>query len=107
MGNQEYESEEGGLAVQDSRPELKEPPFYGVVLHNDDYTTMEFVIEVLRKYFHKRNEEAMQIMLKVHEQGKAIAGLYHLEIAETKVVQVHEYARAHGFPLKCSIEPTE
>ena len=100
------EDAEGGIAVQEGRPKLKEPPRYAVFLHNDDYTTMEFVIEVLRRYFHKKHEEAMQIMLQVHQQGKGIAGIYHLEIAETKVVQVHEYARSKGFPLMCSIEPS-
>jgi ATP-dependent Clp protease adaptor protein ClpS len=104
MGTKRDDSE-GDLAVIEGRPQLKEPPSYAVILHNDDYTSMEFVIEVLRRYFHKKEEEAMQIMLSVHEQGKGTAGIYHLEIAETKVVQVQDYARAKGFPLLCSIEP--
>ena len=100
-----WDDAEGNLAIAEGRPKLKEPPSYAVVLHNDDYTTMEFVIEILRRYFHKQDEEAMQIMLMVHQQGKGTAGIYHLEIAETKVVQVHDYARSKGFPLLCSIEP--
>jgi ATP-dependent Clp protease adaptor protein ClpS len=101
----ENEEHEGGIAVQEGRPKLKEPPRFAVLLHNDDYTTMEFVIEILRKYFHRTEEQAVQIMLQVHQQGKGVAGIYHHEIAETKVVQVHEYARSNGFPLKCSVEP--
>ncbi len=104
--SKEFEDESGGgVAVQEGRPKLAEPPKYAVFLHNDDYTTMEFVTEVLKRYFHKSEEEAVQIMLKVHQQGKGVAGIYHYEIAETKVVQVQEYARAKGFPLKCTAEP--
>jgi len=106
-GDEGTDESGGDVVVQEGRPKLKEPPRYAVVLHNDDYTTMEFVLEVLRRYFHKKAEEAMQIMLKVHQQGKGVAGIYHLEIAETKVEQVHEHARSKGFPLRCSIEPVE
>jgi ATP-dependent Clp protease adaptor protein ClpS len=97
--------EDGGVAVQEADPKLKEPQHYAVLLHNDDYTTMEFVTEVLQRYFHKNGEEAVQIMLKVHQQGKGVAGLYTYQIAETKVVQVHAYAETKGFPLKCTLEP--
>ena len=97
--------DDSDLAVQESKPELKEPPKYAVILHNDDYTTMEFVIEVLHRFFKKRQEEAMQIMLKVHHEGKGVAGIYSREIAETKVAQVDEYAKAHGHPLRCTAEP--
>jgi len=92
--------------VQEGQPHLKEPPRFAVFLHNDDYTTMDFVIEVLKRYFHKTEEQAMQIMLKVHQEGKGVAGIYHHEIAETKAEQVHDCARSRGFPLLCSIEPT-
>jgi ATP-dependent Clp protease adaptor protein ClpS len=68
---------------------------------------MEFVIEILKRIFHKSEEEAVQVMLKVHQQGKGIAGIYEIEIAETKVNQVHEQARSRGFPLLCSVEPIE
>src|SRR3954465_12043055 len=97
-GEGENESE-GDIAVETAKPKLREPPKYVVLLHNDDYTTMEFVIEVLAKFFRKSHEEAVQIMLKVHHEGKGAAGIYTREIAETKVEQVTEYARAHSHPL--------
>jgi ATP-dependent Clp protease adaptor protein ClpS len=98
------ENSQINVTVEESRPKLKEPPNYAVILHNDDYTTMEFVVDVLQKYFKKTNEEAAQIMLLVHRLGKGVAGVFQIQIAETKVVQVHNYARSRGFPLKCSIE---
>jgi ATP-dependent Clp protease adaptor protein ClpS len=101
----ERTKEEGGIAVEEGRPKLKEPPTFAVILHNDDYTTMEFVVEVLRRYFHKNAEEAARIMLAVHQQGRGVAGVYSHEIAETKAEQVHQHARERGFPLRCSIEP--
>jgi ATP-dependent Clp protease adaptor protein ClpS len=101
------EESEGEVVVQASRPKPKQPPRFAVLLHNDDYTTMEFVIEILKRIFHKSEEEAVQVMLKVHQQGKGIAGIYEIEIAETKVNQVHEQARSRGFPLLCSVEPIE
>jgi ATP-dependent Clp protease adaptor protein ClpS len=106
MVNPNHESE-SEVAVQESRPKPKEPPHYAVILHNDDYTTMEFVVEILRRYFQKTGEQAVQIMLQVHQQGRGIAGVYHFEIAETKVAQVHDYATSKGYPLKCSVEPSE
>ena len=99
------EESDGGVTIQESKPKLKEPPEYAVLVHNDDYTTMEFVVEVLRRYFHKVEEEAVQIMLQIHQKGKGVAGIYSHEIAETKVMQVHDYSRSKGFPLRCSIEP--
>lgn len=95
----------GGVALQEGRPKLQEPIRFAVVLHNDDYTTMEFVIEVLKRYFRKGEEESVQIMLKIHQYGKGVAGIFHHEIAETKVSQVHDYARSKGFPLMCTAEP--
>lgn len=101
------EFEDGGsIAVDAARPKLKEPPKWAVLLHNDDYTTMEFVIEVLLKFFRKTQEEAMSIMLKVHTEGKGVAGIYSRDIAETKAQQVSEYAKAHGHPLLCTAEET-
>jgi ATP-dependent Clp protease adaptor protein ClpS len=96
---------DSGVAVQNARPKLKRPRKYAVLLLNDDYTTMEFVLEVLQKYFHLSEPESHQVMMKVHEQGKGTAGIYSLEIAETKVEQVHEAARTQGFPLRCAMEP--
>jgi len=83
---------------------IKEPPMYRVLLHNDDYTTMEFVVEVLITIFRKAPEAATQIMLSVHREGIGICGTYSYELAETKVDSVHLLAEEHGFPLKCSME---
>lgn len=94
----------GSVAVEVGRPRLKEPPRYAVILHNDDYTTMEFVVEVLVRFFRRTQEEALEITLKVHHQGRGSAGIYGHQIAETKAAQVEEYARVSGFPLKASIE---
>jgi ATP-dependent Clp protease adaptor protein ClpS len=84
--------------------ELAEPPMYRVLLLNDDYTTMDFVVEVLRLVFHKSEEEATRIMLNVHTQGVGVCGFYPMEIAETKVDMVDSLARERGFPLKCTME---
>jgi len=86
------------------RETVQEPPQYKVLLHNDDYTTMDFVVMVLQTVFHKNTEEATQIMLNVHHQGIGIAGVYTREIAETKVETVHQMAKQHQFPLRCSLE---
>ena len=104
--SQHQHDDEGGsgTAVDEGRPKLKEPMRYAVILHNDDYTTMEFVIEVLMRFFRKTHEESMQITLRVHHEGKGLAGIYGHQIAETKAAQVAEYAKAQGFPLKASIE---
>ena len=87
-----------------SRQKVSRPPMYKVYLLNDDYTTMEFVVEVLEGIFHKSSVEATQIMLHVHRNGKGMAGVYTREIAETKVAQVHSAATENGFPLKCDME---
>ncbi len=84
--------------------ELDEPPMYRVLLHNDDYTTMEFVVEVLQQVFHKSPSEATRIMLLVHKSGTGLCGVYTEEIAETKVALVHHLARKNGYPLQCSME---
>ncbi|NLB07802.1 MAG: ATP-dependent Clp protease adapter ClpS [Desulfobulbaceae bacterium] len=85
------------------REALQEPPLYKVLLHNDDYTTMEFVVMVLVTVFAKNSDEATRIMLNVHHQGIGIAGVYTREVAETKVAIVHRLARRHQFPLKCTL----
>ncbi|WP_456457815.1 ATP-dependent Clp protease adaptor ClpS [Nitratifractor sp.] len=84
--------------------EVREPPLYRVILHNDDYTTMEFVVEVLMTIFHKNRDEAEEIMWTVHERGKAICGIYTFEIAQTKAEQVRILARRNAFPLLATIE---
>jgi ATP-dependent Clp protease adaptor protein ClpS len=84
--------------------DIAEPPMYRVLLHNDDYTTMQFVVELLMVVFNKSMEEAIRIMLHVHQSGIGICGVYSFEVAETKVETVHGLARERGFPLKCSME---
>ena len=84
--------------------ELREPKMYRVILHNDDYTTMDFVIEVLISIFHKPAADATRIMIDVHKKGKGICGVYTYDIAATRVVRVHQLARRREFPLKCSLE---
>ncbi len=87
------------------RQKVKRPTLYNVVLHNDDYTTQELVVEVLRLFFHKTEAEAHTIMLNVHSKGRGIAGTYSKDLAESKVAQVTDYARTHGAPLKLTAEP--
>jgi ATP-dependent Clp protease adaptor protein ClpS len=91
--------------LEDVEKEVKEPDMYKVVLHNDDYTTKEFVVEVLQSVFHKPAIEATKIMLDVHKKGKGVVGVYTWDIAQTKVAQVHQLAREREFPLKCTVEP--
>ncbi|MDO5673951.1 MAG: ATP-dependent Clp protease adapter ClpS [bacterium] len=87
-----------------SKETVQEPPLYRVLLHNDDYTTMEFVIMILERVFDKNIEEATRIMLNVHHEGVGLAGRYTKEIAETKVMTVHRLAKKSRFPLRCSLE---
>jgi ATP-dependent Clp protease adaptor protein ClpS len=94
--------EEGIKSESDA--EATEPPMYKVLLLNDDYTTMEFVVEVLRYVFHRTIEEATRIMLNVHQNGVGVCGIYSYEIAETKVNTVDALAKENGFPLKCTME---
>jgi len=90
--------------VEKERQETKEPPMYRVILLNDDYTTMDFVIHVLEAIFYKSPAEATRIMLDVHKRGAGVCGVYTREIAETKVAAVHELAVNHQFPLRCTME---
>jgi len=84
--------------------DLKNPPMYKVILHNDDYTPMDFVVEILMKIFHKNLDDANKLTWQVHEKGKATCGVYVQEIAQTKVHQVKSSARANGFPLLATME---
>ncbi|NND81991.1 MAG: ATP-dependent Clp protease adapter ClpS [Gammaproteobacteria bacterium] len=93
------------LALETAQPRLKRPPLYRVLLLNDDYTTMEFVVRVLQAIFHHPEERAAQIMLHVHQRGAGICGVYTREIAESKVEQVLRYAQEHEHPLQCTMEP--
>ncbi len=90
--------------ITKSRPKTKKPDLYKVVLLNDDYTPMDFVISVLEHFFNKGSEDATQIMLEVHRKGVGIAGVYTYEVAETKVEQVTNFSRQHEHPLQCTME---
>jgi ATP-dependent Clp protease adaptor protein ClpS len=91
--------------VQEAKPRLKRPQLYKVILLNDDFTPMEFVVTVLERFFHKNREEATRIMLHVHQRGIGVCGIYVREIAETKVKQVMAYAQDQQHPLQCTMEP--
>ncbi|MES9966418.1 MAG: ATP-dependent Clp protease adapter ClpS [Sedimenticola sp.] len=93
-----------GLAVQEAKPKLKKPPMFKVILLNDDYTPMEFVVKVLETFFSMNREKATQIMLHVHTRGVGVCGVYTRDIAETKVSQVNDFARSNQHPLLCSME---
>lgn len=92
--------------VKEAPPKLKRPPQYKVVLLNDDYTPMDFVVEVLETFFRMTREQATRVMLHVHTRGKGVCGTYPRDIAETKVAQVNEYSRHHHHPLLCTMEET-
>lgn len=103
--NAEWNPEHEGDVVTETRREVKRPRKYKVLLHNDDYTTTDFVVEVLVRYFHKAPAEATHIMLQVHHQGSGVAGVYPKDVAETKVAEVTREARAEGMPLLLTTEP--
>lgn len=98
---------DGNLAVLEAKPKLKRPSLYKVMLLNDDYTPMEFVVEILEVFFAMSREKATNVMLTVHIHGKAVCGVYTRDIAETKAAQVNQYAREHEHPLLCEIEAVE
>ncbi len=102
MGQNEDNPQRG--VVEKTRQKTTRPSMYKVFLLNDDYTTMEFVVEVLESVFGRSKVDATSIMLHVHRNGKGLAGVFTREIAETKVAQVHALARENGFPLKCDME---
>ncbi len=93
-----------GLVVTDRKTRVEEPPMYKVLLHNDDYTTMDFVVMILEVVFHKDQVEANRVMMNVHHRGVGVAGVFTREVADTKVAIVHELALRNEFPLKCSLE---
>jgi len=95
---------DSGLLVQEAKPELKKPPLYKVILLNDDFTPMDFVVEILTDFFHMSQEKATQVMLQVHTQGVGVCGTYSKDVAETKVHIVNEYSREHHHPLMCAME---
>ena len=104
MTDERRSSGDEGLALKEARPELREPPMYKVVLLNDDFTPMEFVVMLLEKLFSMDREKATRVMLHVHTQGRGVCGIYTHEIAETKVAQVNEYSRSNNHPLLCTME---
>jgi len=99
-----YEDNDSGLALQDAKPELKRPPLYKVILLNDDYTPMDFVIEILMDFFAMSEQKATQVMLQIHTQGVGVCGTYSKDVAETKVYMVNEYSRSYQHPLMCAME---
>ena len=107
-GDAEREIGQGGhsLVVEEAQPQVKKPPLYRVVLLNDDYTPMEFVVDVLERIFALDRMRATRVMLEVHTRGKGICGVFTYEIAETKVAQVMTYSRQHQHPLLCTMEET-
>jgi ATP-dependent Clp protease adaptor protein ClpS len=98
------ESPDQGVAIAEAAPKTKVPPLFRVVLVNDDYTPMEFVVEVLERFFAMARHAATRVMLEVHTKGKGECGLFTYEIAETKVAQVTHYSREHQHPLLCTLE---
>ena len=94
----------GGAMIEVARPALARPPLYTVLLLNDDYTPMEFVVDVLVHFFAMDEEKATQVMLHVHTRGRGVCGVYTREVAESKVAQVNEFARLHQHPLLCTME---
>ncbi len=104
MSDQTDREHEGGLAIQELKPELQPPSMYKVILLNDDYTPMDFVIEVLETFFRMPREQAAQVMMSVHMKGVGVCGIYTRDVAETKVTQVNEYSRNNQHPLLCAME---
>ena len=100
------EKPSGSTVLKPSEAKTKPPPMYQVVMYNDDYTPMEFVVEVLQLFFVLPRERATQIMLKVHTEGRGVCGIYPKDVASTKVEQVIAYSRQHQHPLQCAMEET-
>jgi ATP-dependent Clp protease adaptor protein ClpS len=96
--------QESGTTVEETRPKLRRPPRFKVLLLNDDFTPMEFVVQVLETFFSMSREKAVQVMLHVHTRGVGVCGVFTRDIAETKVLQVNDYSRSHQHPLMCTME---
>lgn len=96
-----------GLAIEEARPALKKPPLYKVIMMNDDYTPMEFVVLVLQKFFNLELEAATRVMLTVHTEGKAVCGVFTRDIAESKAAQVNLFSRENEHPLLCETEEAD
>lgn len=104
MSSREQTSRNDGLALQEAAPKLKKPPLYKVIILNDDYTPMEFVVQVLETFFSMDREKATRIMLHVHTRGLGVCGVFTKDVAETKVDQVNEFSRSNQHPLMCTME---
>lgn len=104
MSHRTDPKQDEGLAIQEAKPKLKRPPLYKVILINDDYTPMDFVVHVLEEFFSLDRETSTRIMLEVHTRGKGVCGVFTHEIAESKVSQVNSYARENQHPLLCTME---
>jgi ATP-dependent Clp protease adaptor protein ClpS len=105
MSTQDNDNTPDGQILLRSRTRTKKPQLYKVILLNDDYTPMDFVVTILKRFFQKSEAESMDIMMRVHRKGSAVCGVYSHEIAETRVNQVLDYARLHEHPLQCTMEP--
>jgi len=99
-----FKDSDGNTALQEAKPQLKKPPLYKVILLNDDFTPMDFVVEILTIFFNMSQEKATQVMLQVHTQGVGVCGTYTKDVAETKVHIVNDYSREHHHPLMCAME---
>jgi ATP-dependent Clp protease adaptor protein ClpS len=102
--NNPDDGREGDLATAASKPRLAKPPLYKVLIFNDDYTPMDFVVVILVEFFRMPAEKATQIMLKIHTEGKAVCGVYSRDVAETKAQQVNDFSRENNQPLLCHVE---
>ncbi len=102
-GNDQFDFDDE-LAVKEAKPALKPPPMYKVIILNDDYTPMDFVVEVLESFFYLSREQATQVMFQVHNQGKGICGVFSRDVAETKVAQVNDFSQQNQHPLLCLME---
>ena len=105
MPKKRPEEEDGVVTQSETKPQVEPPRMFKVLLHNDNYTTMDFVVFILTNIFHKSEEDAVQIMVNVHRKGIGLAGLYQYDIAETKMQTVLQMAKEAEFPLQCSMEP--
>jgi ATP-dependent Clp protease adaptor protein ClpS len=105
QGNSPEHEHGYGLAVETAKPELHRPQMFQVLLLNDDYTPMEFVVEILQIFFNMSRERATQVMMHVHTRGRGVCGVFTREVAETKVAQVNDFSRHHEHPLMCTMEP--
>ncbi len=104
MARKNEHERDHGVAVETGRPEIARPPLYSVILLNDDYTPMDFVVEILVRFFALDVERATQVMLHVHTRGRGVCGVFSREVAESKVAQVNEYSRMNQHPLLCTME---